>query len=289
MAVGMAIAERHLNTAFGDDLVDHRTWVIAGDGLPDGGNQPRSGGTPPGIWGSGGSTCCGTTIASPSTAPPIFPPRRTSRRATAAYGWHTVRCDGLDADDVRRALDEALADPRPSLIACRTIIGFGAPPQARHRRHPRLRARRRGSRRRAQGARLDGAAVRNPRRHRRRLARAWPALEGGRGKPGTRGSRRARRRRRVPAPDRGAAARRLDPRRLSGRARRASAECRDPQILRARARVDQRLPARGRLAALPTSPVRTIPKQRAKRHSQKTIIPDVISITAFANSAWPRR
>ncbi len=32
MAVGMAIAERHLNAVFGDDLVDHRTWVIAGDG-----------------------------------------------------------------------------------------------------------------------------------------------------------------------------------------------------------------------------------------------------------------
>jgi transketolase len=45
----------------------------------------------------------------------------------AAYGWHVVRCDGLDAADVRRALDEALADPRPSLVACHTIIGFGAP------------------------------------------------------------------------------------------------------------------------------------------------------------------
>ena len=44
-----------------------------------------------------------------------------------AAQWHTVECDGLDADDVSRAIDEAIADPRPSLIRCRTIIGFGAP------------------------------------------------------------------------------------------------------------------------------------------------------------------
>ena len=42
MAVGMAIAERHLNAAFGDGLVDHRTWVIAGDGCLMEGDQPRS-------------------------------------------------------------------------------------------------------------------------------------------------------------------------------------------------------------------------------------------------------
>jgi transketolase len=45
----------------------------------------------------------------------------------AAYGWHVVACDGHDPADIRRAIDEALADPRPSLIACRTIIGWGAP------------------------------------------------------------------------------------------------------------------------------------------------------------------
>jgi transketolase len=41
--------------------------------------------------------------------------------------WHTVECDGLNAEDVSRAIDEAVADPRPSLIRCKTIIGFGAP------------------------------------------------------------------------------------------------------------------------------------------------------------------
>ena len=44
-----------------------------------------------------------------------------------AAQWHTCECDGLDADDVSRAIEEALADPRPSLIRCSTIIGYGAP------------------------------------------------------------------------------------------------------------------------------------------------------------------
>jgi transketolase len=44
-----------------------------------------------------------------------------------AAQWHICECDGLNADDVDRAIKEALADPRPSLIRCRTIIGFGAP------------------------------------------------------------------------------------------------------------------------------------------------------------------
>src|SRR3546814_4974663 len=45
----------------------------------------------------------------------------------AATGWHTVACDGHDPADIARAIDAALADSRPSLIACRTIIGYGAP------------------------------------------------------------------------------------------------------------------------------------------------------------------
>src|SRR3546814_16810198 len=54
----------------------------------------------------------------------------TSEDVLARYrasGWHTVSCDGHDFADIRRAIDEALADPRPSLIDCHTIIGHGAP------------------------------------------------------------------------------------------------------------------------------------------------------------------
>jgi transketolase len=126
MAVGMAVAERHLNAVFGDGLVDHRTWVIAGDGdLMEGVNHEAAGlaghlglGRLKVFWDDNRITIDGATDLSTSEDIPA---------RYAAYGWHVVRCDGHDVADVRRAIDAALADPRPSLIACRTIIGWGAP------------------------------------------------------------------------------------------------------------------------------------------------------------------
>jgi len=126
MAVGMAIAERHLNAEFGDDLVDHHTWAIAGDGcLMEGVNHEAAGlaghlglGRLNVIWDDNRITIDGSTDLSTS---------EDIEARYAAYGWHTVRCDGHDPADIRRAYDEALADPRPSLFACRTIIGYGAP------------------------------------------------------------------------------------------------------------------------------------------------------------------
>jgi transketolase len=126
MAVGMAIAERHLNAVFGDDLVDHRTWVIAGDGcLMEGINHEAVGlaghlglGRLNVFWDDNKITIDGGTDLSRS---------EDTLSRYAASGWHTVSCDGHDFADIRRAIDEALADPRPSLIGCRTIIGWGAP------------------------------------------------------------------------------------------------------------------------------------------------------------------
>ena len=126
MAVGMAIAERHLNAAYGDGLVDHRTWAIAGDGdLMEGINHEAAGlaghlrlGRLNVLWDDNRITIDGSTAL--STSEDVLERYR-------AYGWHTAHCDGHDPDDVRRALDEALSDPRPSLIGCRTIIGYGAP------------------------------------------------------------------------------------------------------------------------------------------------------------------
>jgi transketolase len=126
MAVGMALAERHLNAAFGDDLVDHRTWVIAGDGcLMEGVNHEAIGlaghlklGRMTVLWDDNHITIDGSTDLSTS---------EDIRARYAATGWHVASCNGHDVDDVARAIDEALADPRPSLVACRTIIGKGAP------------------------------------------------------------------------------------------------------------------------------------------------------------------
>jgi transketolase len=126
MAVGMAIAERHLNAIYGDELVDHRTFVIAGDGdLMEGVNHEAVGlaghlglGRLIVLWDDNRITIDGSTELSRN--------EDVVARHQAAK-WHTCACDGLDADDVDRAIKEALADPRPSLIRCRTIIGYGAP------------------------------------------------------------------------------------------------------------------------------------------------------------------
>ncbi len=126
MSVGMAMAERHLNATFGDEIVDHRTWVIAGDGcLMEGINHEAIGlaghlklGRLTVFWDDNNITIDGTTDLS------------TSENIKARYeatGWHVVNCDGHDFDDIRRAIDEAVADERPSLIACKTVIGKGAP------------------------------------------------------------------------------------------------------------------------------------------------------------------
>jgi transketolase len=126
MAVGMAIAERHLNAVYGDDLVDHRTFVIAGDGdLMEGINHEAVGlaghlklGRLIVLWDDNKITIDGSTDLSRN--------EDIVARHQAAQ-WHTCECDGLDADDASRAIEEALADPRPSLIRCKTIIGYGAP------------------------------------------------------------------------------------------------------------------------------------------------------------------
>ncbi|PLK26032.1 transketolase [Novosphingobium sp. TH158] len=126
MAVGMAMAERHLNARFGNDLVDHRTWVIAGDGcLMEGVNHEAIGlagvlklGHLNVLWDDNNITIDGDTSLS------------TSEDILARYsatGWHVTRCDGHDFADIARALAEAQADPRPSLVACKTVIGKGAP------------------------------------------------------------------------------------------------------------------------------------------------------------------
>ena len=126
MAVGFAMAERHLNAGFGDDLVDHRTWVIAGDGcLMEGINHEAIGlaghlklGRLIVLWDDNKITIDGDTSLSTSEDIPA--------RYRAA-GWHTESCNGHDVADIERAIAAALADGRPSLIACRTVIGKGAP------------------------------------------------------------------------------------------------------------------------------------------------------------------
>jgi transketolase len=125
-AVGMAMAERHLNARFGDDLVNHRTYVIAGDGcLMEGISQEAI--TLAGhlrlrnlivLFDDNAVTIDGSTGMSDAT---------DQVKRFKASGWNVARVDGHNMDAVRGALLSAQDSDRPSLIACKTIIGFGAP------------------------------------------------------------------------------------------------------------------------------------------------------------------
>ncbi len=129
-AVGMALAERLLNARAGDDLVDHHTWCIAGDGcLMEGISHEAislAGHLKLGklvvLFDDNGITIDGKTDLSTSD---------DALARFAASGWNTMRIDGHDTAAISAALATARADTsKPWLIACRTIIGFGAPTKA---------------------------------------------------------------------------------------------------------------------------------------------------------------
>jgi transketolase len=125
-AVGMAIAEAHLSTRFGKELVDHKTYVIASDGDLEEGISHEAISLAGHLklnklivlWDHNNITIDGATSLSESTD--------MIERFKAA-GWITDSCNGHDAADVFRALSAAQAADAPVLIACRTIIGFGMP------------------------------------------------------------------------------------------------------------------------------------------------------------------
>ena len=125
-AVGMALAERMHNADYGDELVDHYTYVIAGDGcLMEGISHEAidlAGHLQLGrlvvMWDNNKITIDGATDMSTSTDQPA---------RFAAAGWHVQSVDGHDKEAIARAITAAQLDDRPSMIACRTIIGFGAP------------------------------------------------------------------------------------------------------------------------------------------------------------------
>jgi transketolase len=128
-AVGMALAERHLAARFGDELVDHHTYVVAGDGcLMEGISHEAislAGHLRLGrlivLWDDNQISIDGPTSLSVSD---------DQLMRFAASGWHTQAVDGHDPEAIDRALHAARADERPSLIACRTVIGKGAPTKA---------------------------------------------------------------------------------------------------------------------------------------------------------------
>jgi len=125
-AVGMALAERMDNARFGNDLVDHYTYVFAGDGcLMEGisheaidmaGHMKLSRMIV--LWDDNSITIDGGTDMSTSTDQVM--------RFSAA-GWDAVAIDGHDPQAIADAIEAARKSDKPSFIACKTIIGYGAP------------------------------------------------------------------------------------------------------------------------------------------------------------------
>jgi transketolase len=128
-AVGMALAERMLAARFGKSLVDHRTWVIAGDGcLMEGVSHEAIGlaghlklDKLTVLWDDNLISIDGPTSLSSS---------EDQLKRFAAAGWAVKRVDGHDPAQVAAALSMAVRSKKPTLIACTTIIGFGAPTKA---------------------------------------------------------------------------------------------------------------------------------------------------------------
>lgn len=129
-SVGFAVAEAKLAAEFGSDLVDHHTWVIAGDGcLMEGVSQEAI--SLAGhlklnklvvIWDNNNITIDGRVSNADST---------DQIARFKACGWNTIEIDGLDQAQVEKALlDAKKSTDKPTLIAAKTIIGFGAPTKA---------------------------------------------------------------------------------------------------------------------------------------------------------------
>jgi len=128
-AVGMAMAERHLAAEFGDGVVDHHTFVLASDGdLMEGISQEA-------IALAGHLKLSRLIVLFDDNGISIDGPLTLSdsvdqvKRFEAA-GWAAYRIDGHDPQAIAQAIEHAMASDRPSLIACRTTIGFGAPTKA---------------------------------------------------------------------------------------------------------------------------------------------------------------
>ena len=133
-AVGMALAEQKLAAQFNTgelEIVDHRTWVVTGDGcLMEGISHEAA--SLAGTLGLGKLICIydDNGISIDGEVDKWFSEDVAAR--FEAYGWRVIRgVDGHDADEIEQALRSAVdSDGRPTLVCCRTTIGFGSPNKA---------------------------------------------------------------------------------------------------------------------------------------------------------------
>lgn len=128
-AVGMALAERMINAKYGDKLCNHYTYVIAGDGCLMEGISEEAASLAGHLklnklivfWDNNNITIDGTVDKASST---------NQLMRFEAMGWNTISINGHDYQEIRQAIEQAQKSDKPTLIACRTTIGFGAPNKA---------------------------------------------------------------------------------------------------------------------------------------------------------------
>ena len=128
-AVGMAMAERHMAARFGEDLVSHYTYVLASDGdLMEGISHEA-------ISLAGHLKLSKLIVLFDDNGISIDGPLELSETGDQvarfkAAGWDARRVEGHDPEAIRKAIKKARMSDKPSLIACRTTIGYGAPTKA---------------------------------------------------------------------------------------------------------------------------------------------------------------
>lgn len=128
-AVGMALAEKHLSAEFGNDLINHYTYVMVGDGcLMEGISQEA-------ITFAAHYNLNKLIVLFDDNKISIDGPTSlsTSENQIARFqacGWDTQSIDGFNRQEISQAILKAQQNQRPTLIACRTIIGYGAPKKA---------------------------------------------------------------------------------------------------------------------------------------------------------------
>lgn len=125
-AVGMALAERMMNARYGDELVNHKTYVFVGDGcLMEGLSEEAI--SLAGhlglnrlivLWDNNAITIDGSTSVSTST---------DMHMRFEANGWRVLSCDGHNFEEIEDALTAAQTSDKPVLIDCKTTIGYGSP------------------------------------------------------------------------------------------------------------------------------------------------------------------
>lgn len=133
-AVGMALAEKLLETRYGTEIVDHYTYVICGDGcLMEGISEEAI--SMAGhwklnkmivLWDDNKITIDGATSVATST---------DQRKRFEANGWNTDAVDGHNPDEIAAAIERAKKSDKPTMIACRTVIGFGSAKEGTEKTH----------------------------------------------------------------------------------------------------------------------------------------------------------